>query len=504
MGKPLFIFEMANNHCGSVEHGLRIIRETKRATEGLDFEFAFKFQYRDLDTFIHPDFRGRTDLPYVKRFSESRLSRDELRTLREELRALGFVAVCTPFDERSVDLIEEHGFDVIKIASCSFTDWPLLERIAAASQPVIASTAGATLEEIDNVATFWIHRNRDLTLMHCVGEYPTPRERLQLNQIELLRRRYPDVRVGFSTHEDPDDTDAVRLAVAKGATVFERHVSAEAEGFPINAYSSRPPQVRRWLEAARDAYAMLGVDDGRHESTEKEQADLDRFRRGVFARADLRRGDRVTRANAFFAFPCAEGQLLANDLSKYREYALREDVKAGGAIAAGALDVRNTREKVLEIVRDLREILLKSHVALPNRMELELSHHYGIERYHEHGAAILTCVNREYCKKLIVVLPGQDHPVHRHVKKEETFQVLYGELRIDLDGQERTLKPGDLVTVEREAKHGFRSETGCIFEEISTTHFKDDSLYEDGAVARNTERKTQMTFWSDWLQKEVR
>ena len=125
-GKPMFVFEMANNHMGSVEHGLKIIREIRNVTKSFPFKFAFKFQYRHLDTFIHPDFKTRYDFKYIKRFSETRLSEPQFKRLKDELDVLGFSSVCTPFDELSVDIIEKHGIEVIKIASCSFTDWPLL------------------------------------------------------------------------------------------------------------------------------------------------------------------------------------------------------------------------------------------------------------------------------------------------------------------------------------------------------------------------------------------
>ena len=78
----LFIFEMANNHMGDVEHGLRIINEFYDTCKGFgDFNFAFKLQYRDLDTFIHPDYKNRTDFKYVKRFQETRLSKEQLKAL---------------------------------------------------------------------------------------------------------------------------------------------------------------------------------------------------------------------------------------------------------------------------------------------------------------------------------------------------------------------------------------------------------------------------------------
>lgn len=66
--KPFFIFEMANNHMGNLEHGLRIIREIHKVCKDYPFAFGFKLQYRQLDTFIHPDYKDRFEFKYVNRF----------------------------------------------------------------------------------------------------------------------------------------------------------------------------------------------------------------------------------------------------------------------------------------------------------------------------------------------------------------------------------------------------------------------------------------------------
>jgi N-acetylneuraminate synthase len=170
--RRLVILELANNHMGDVAHGVATIRAFGAVCAEFreHFDFAFKLQYRDLDTFIHASVRGRSDIKYVKRFEETRLSLAQFDTLVAEMRAQGFQAICTPFDEVSVGRIEDQGLDAIKIASCSFTDWPLLERIAQANLPVIASTAGTTLEEIDSVVSFLLHRGKQLTVMHCVAD----------------------------------------------------------------------------------------------------------------------------------------------------------------------------------------------------------------------------------------------------------------------------------------------------------------------------------------------
>ena len=83
---PFFVFEMANNHMGQLDHGIEIIRAFGKVIKDFpDFNFAFKLQYRDLDTFIHPDARGRTDLKFIKRFSETKLSKSDFDFLIAEM-----------------------------------------------------------------------------------------------------------------------------------------------------------------------------------------------------------------------------------------------------------------------------------------------------------------------------------------------------------------------------------------------------------------------------------
>jgi len=494
--RKLFVFEMANNHMGDVEHGLRLIREFGAVKDKFpEFDFALKFQFRNMDTFIHPDYRDRMDLKYVKRFSETRLSRTQFLKLKLEAENLGFIPMCTGFDEDSVDRIEEMGFPIIKIASCSFTDWPLLNKIAATDLPIIASTAGSTLKEIDNVVAFFTNREKDLTIMHCVGEYPTKTTNLQLNQLRLFSERYPNVRVGYSTHEDPNDPNIVPLAIAMGAEVFEKHVGVPTEQYALNAYSATPEQAQRWLESARRASATCGDVRGRPGASKSELADLRRFKRGVFVARDITAGERVTREDVFYAFPCGEGQVLANDMSKYTEFVATTDYKTNDAVMFETTRETKLRQKVWDIVQDVKSLFKDGNVVIPGKAELEISHHYGIDKFREFGITMVTVVNREYCKKLIAVLPKQYHPEQYHLQKEETFLILFGELELTLDGETTILKTGDVVTVKPEVRHAFTTTTGAIIEEISSTHIVNDSFYTDETIIDNKNRKTILQHW---------
>ena len=370
---PLFIFEMANNHMGDVEHGIRIIREFKEVAKGFDqFKFSIKLQHRD-DTFFHPDFKDRTDYKYIKRFTETKLSREDFKRLKEEIVANGFISMCTPWDEPSVDLMDELGFDIIKIASCSFTDWPLLERVAKSDKPVIASTAGAETESVDKVVSFFTHRNKAFALMHCVGEYPCKREHLELNQIDFFKERYPGVMIGFSTHEDPDNLDSIRIAVAKGSQLFEKHIAVPTERYAINAYSATPAQARKWLETAADTCAMGGVKGCRREIFAKEMDDILPLMRGAFAARPIRSGEKITEKDIFLAMPNTAGQLLAGQVSRYAEFYAARDFDRNAPLMMDGMRIKDLRASVSQIVNKLRAVLKERKIALPPYVEIEIS-----------------------------------------------------------------------------------------------------------------------------------
>ena len=495
--RPLFVFEMANNHMGRVEHGLRIIRALRRVAEGFPFHFAVKLQYRELDSFIHPDFQNRTDIKYVKRFRETRLSEEQFLQLKKAIDDAGLFSMCTPFDEPSADRAEKHDFDIVKIASCSFTDWPLLERVAAIHKPIIASAAGASLDDMDKVVSFFEHRATDLTLMHCVAEYPTADARLQLHQIDLFRQRYPNVHVGYSTHENPDNIEAIQIAVAKGAVVFEKHVGIPTDAMPLNAYSANPDQLSHWLEAARRAYAACGAPAGRAPFAEAELASLRSLRRGAFAKRPLSTGERIRPADVFLAIPVQDRQLTANDMSKYLEIHAQSEIPERAPLLETNTTRRDVRASVYDAVQRVKQLLRDSGVAIPPKVELEISHHYGIDRFDEFGLTMLTVVNRQYCKKLMILLPGQQHPEQHHREKEETFNVLYGDVWVALSGETTRHGTGDVVTVERGVKHSFGTKSGAVIEEISSSHRIDDSFYTDPAIMANKDRKTLLTYWLD-------
>ena len=101
----LFILDLANNHQGDVEHGLRIIREMGQVVRELGVRAALKFQFRQLDTFIHPSQNASSSNKHIPRFLSTRLTRSDFDRLLKSVRDEGFISMATPFDEASVDQI---------------------------------------------------------------------------------------------------------------------------------------------------------------------------------------------------------------------------------------------------------------------------------------------------------------------------------------------------------------------------------------------------------------
>ena len=494
--KDLFVFEMANNHQGQVEHGTRIIQELAQVARAKGVRAAIKFQFRQLETMIHPSHQQGSVNKHIPRFLSTRLLREQFRLLTETVRKEGLVTICTPFDEESVDMIVDFGIEVVKVGSCSATDWPLLEKIADCDKPVIFSTGGLTMKQIDDLVSFFDHRRVHHAIMHCVALYPTPDDKLQLNQISALCLRYPDKVIGFSTHESPNDFSPVQVAVAKGARMFERHVGVETDEVTLNAYSGTPETVGLWIESYQKAKRLCG-EDQRPAASAEERTALHSLKRGVYAQRALKRGLMVKRDDLYFAMPCEPGQLTSGEWKE--GIVTLEDVAKDQALQTTALQIPHDPDKqvLFTAIHTIKGLLNEARVALNTDFKAEFSHHYGIAKFPQVGATIIECINRDYCKKLIIQMPGQRHPSHFHKKKEETFQVLFGIQEVEVDGRRRTLYPGDIQLVQQGVWHEFWTETGAIFEEISTTHFNDDSFYADKVINKvnRAKRKTVVNNW---------
>lgn len=243
------------------------------------------------------------------------------------------------------------------------------------NKPVIISTGGKNLSDIDKLYNFFSHKGCKFAFLHCVAEYPAPFEQLQLDFIDRLNKRYPEVTIGYSGHEDPSDNTVPMLAVAKGAKILERHVGLSTETISLNAYSMNPQQADKWVAAALKAKTICTTKKDNNKYISQEELDsLHSLMRGVFSKRKIEKGEKIYRGDVFFAMPCNEKQMSSGDfydgIIARKSYNSNEEIHEKKKFT----DINLVRN----VIHDAKGMLYEAGIALGSDFEVELSHHYGM------------------------------------------------------------------------------------------------------------------------------
>ena len=317
--KDLFVLEVANNHWGNLDRGKKIIQTYAHLARVNDLKVALKLQFRDVDTFIHKDFKGRKDIRYVAKTEATKLGEVGYKVLIDHIVKVGCIPMATAFDEKSVELCEKFDLPIIKIASSDINDWPLIECVASKKRPVIISSGGASEKSLDEVVIFFENRNIELAINHCVSLYPSENHELELNQIDYLKNRYPGHVIGLSSHEYLNWNASMFISYGKGARTWERHVDIEDEGIAVSNYCSLPEQIDEWFKSFKLAKEMCGgPSDSKRNISKREIHYLDALVRGVYARKNISK-DYVFDSGTFnqdfyLAVPLQKGQLSTREI----------------------------------------------------------------------------------------------------------------------------------------------------------------------------------------------
>ena len=314
----LFILELANNHWGDLERGKQIVREFAKIVKDNKVKAAIKLQFRDVENFIHKDFKHDGDgvdltaLPkrsrYIQKTSKTKLTYNEIKELILYIKKHDCIPMSTPFDEKSVDWCVDLDLPIIKIASSDINDWLLLNKIATTKKPVIISTGGANDKQIDDVIKFFTNRNIPIAVNHCVSKYPSEDNELELDQIDYLKLKYPNLVIGLSTHEYHDWYSSMFISYAKGARTWERHIDIPYpkghEQKEVSNYCSLPHQIDEWFKAFNKATIMCGTSSSvRRIVDEKESYYLESLYRGLYINQDLKKGTKIQLEHLYSAIP---------------------------------------------------------------------------------------------------------------------------------------------------------------------------------------------------------
>ena len=311
----LFVLEMTNNHMGSLDRAKQIVIQHGQIVRFNNIKAAIKLQFRNVNTFVHKDFRDRKDIKYIARTIETDMNENDYEKLVKYIKKSGCIPMATPFDEYSVDMCVRFNLPIIKVASADSNDWILLNKIASTKKPVIVSLGGLPLKDIDDLVTFFENRNIPLALNHCIATYPTQAHELELNQISFLKDRYPNHVIGLSTHENGDSAKSMLISYSKGARLWEKHIDIITDGNTISSYSSSPEQIDSWFKSYYEAKVMNGNSEfERYIPTEKEISWLDNYTRGVYFNRDMCAGEKIKKDDIYLAIPIQKMQISCREL----------------------------------------------------------------------------------------------------------------------------------------------------------------------------------------------
>jgi N-acetylneuraminate synthase len=292
---PFVIAELSANHLGSLERALAIVDAA--ADAGCD---AVKLQTFTPAAMTLESQAGDfhiADGPWQGRslwelYEEAHTPWDWHPALFARGAARGLVVFSSPFDEQAIEQLDRLGTPAFKIASFELVDLDLIACAARTGKPLIMSTGMASDPEVaEAVEVARSHGNGGVALLHCVSGYPTPIEQSNLRRLDALAR-YGTV-VGISDHS-PGAVVPI-AAVARGAAIVEKHLTLRrADGGPDAGFSLEPAEMAEVVRGVRMTWSTLG--DGSAHRPAAEDGSR-RFRRSLYAVADIAAGEPLTRGN---------------------------------------------------------------------------------------------------------------------------------------------------------------------------------------------------------------
>ncbi|MEE1010331.1 MAG: N-acetylneuraminate synthase [Agathobacter sp.] len=293
----IIIAEAGVNHNGSVEIAKEMINEAKKA--GVDYikfqtfvpeklvsKYAKKAEYQKETTG-----KENSQLEMLKNLA---LSYNDFRELKDYCDFLGIGFISTPFDLESIDFLEEMNMDFWKIPSGEITNYPYLKKIAQTGRKIVISTGMCEVHEIEEAINVLKQNGaREITILHCNTEYPTPFEDVNLMAMQNIKNIFK-MPVGYSDH-----TLGIEIpiaAVALGAVVIEKHftLSQDMEG-PDHKASLNPKQLRQMVSSIRNVERGLG--DGIKKRTSSEEKNLVAARKSIVAKRNISKGEIFSEEN---------------------------------------------------------------------------------------------------------------------------------------------------------------------------------------------------------------
>lgn len=292
---PFIIAEVGQNHQGDAEQAIRYIREFSKL--GAD---AVKFQTRDNRyLFDEAAYERPYDSPtsFAPTYGEHRefleLDKGVVKELIAECAANDVVFMSTPFDEPSLEFLVNEGVQLLKIASFDIGNLPFIKRIARAQLPTVVSVGGGKSSQIRSSIETLRTEHDNITVLHCVSEYPCEASRMGLDNIEKLKEEFPDLTIGLSDHFNGILSGPV--GYMKGARVFEKHVTFNRSWKGTDhSFALEMDGFRRFCRDIRRVPEMMPA---KPDDEVGEEAVFRKLGKSLIAREQIKKGDMFTLEN---------------------------------------------------------------------------------------------------------------------------------------------------------------------------------------------------------------
>ena len=286
---PYIIAEAGINHNGDIKTAIKMLEEASKI--GVS---AIKFQTYKSDLFISPESE------YFNLFKKCELSEDNIKKLVDRARELNLNIFSAVFDFESANLWNKFGCPFYKIASGDITHHALINHVAKFGKPIIISTGGSNLLEVSNTIKVIKESNSevDISILHCVSNYPTKIESVNMSTITLLKEEF-NLTVGFSDHTIGNI--AAISAISLGASIIEKHFTLDnnMEG-PDHILSMDKKDFKQFIIDLNNAYKSYGIPQTN--AIENKNV-ITAIRRSIIASKNIKKGELLTLENIVFRRP---------------------------------------------------------------------------------------------------------------------------------------------------------------------------------------------------------
>lgn len=296
------IAEIGHNHQGDLEKCKQMFKVAKDSGA-----HAVKLQKRDnraLFTRAMYDSAYNSENAYADTYGEHRefleFGREQYLELKACANELGITFFSTAFDENSADFLADIDMPAYKIASGDITNIPLIQYVAKIGKPMVISTGGATMQDVQRAYDAVMAINTQVCIMQCTSGYPPEWSELNLRVIETYRHAFPDIVIGFSAHDNGISMPLV--AYMLGARMVEKHFTLNrAWKGTDQAFSLEPTGLRKMIRDLERTRIALG--DGQKKRYPSEEKPLAKMAKKLVAARDLPAGHVVTREDIAIKVP---------------------------------------------------------------------------------------------------------------------------------------------------------------------------------------------------------